>query len=205
MKFNKIITILVVILVILLAMIAGVYIYKSQNNASIGGTNSENNLDLADKVTDECVEEWEEMQNNLNSINVNTSDEKLSPNCSFTFKRHYLVCDHTTNEYVNIPEKMVNATYDVLQKNYEDWNIEKFSSNEVILSKDFEGECGEHYILRNVDGNIVVFKIENGIEEEYEKTDIAVDYLTETDKISFENGLKIYGKENLSQILEDFE
>ena len=61
MKFNKIITILVVILVILLAMIAGVYIYKSQNNASIGGTNSENNLGLADKVTDECVEEWEEM------------------------------------------------------------------------------------------------------------------------------------------------
>ena len=205
MKFNKIITILVVILVILLAMIAGVYIYKSQNNASIGGTNSENNLGLADKVTDECVEEWEEMQNNLNSINVNTSDEKLSPNCSFTFKRHYLVCDHTTNEYVNIPEKMVNATYDVLKKNYADWNIDKFSSNEFILSKDFEGECGEHYILRNVDGNIVVFKIENGIEEEYEKTDIAVDYLTETDKISFENGLKIYGKENLSQILEDFE
>lgn len=205
MKFNKIITILVVILVILLAMIAGVYIYKSQNNASTGETSTENNIGLADKVTDECVEEWEEMQNDLNSINVNTSDEKLSPNCSFTFKRHYLVCDHTTNEYVNIPEKMVNATYDVLQKNYEDWNIEKFSSNEVILSKDFEGECGEHYILRNVDGNIVVFKIENGIEEEYEKTDIAVDYLTETDKISFENGLKIYGKENLSQILEDFE
>lgn len=205
MKFNKIITILVVILVILLAMIAGVYIYKSQNNVSTGETSTENNIGLADKVTDECVEEWEEMQNNLNSINVNTSDEKLSPNCSFTFKRHYLVCDHTTNEYVNIPEKMVNATYDVLQKNYADWNIEKFSSNEVILSKDFEGECGEHYILRNVDGNIVVFKIENGIEEEYEKTDIAVDYLTETDKISFENGLKIYGKENLSQILEDFE
>ena len=205
MKFNKIITILVVVLVILLAMIAGVYIYKSPNNASTGETSTENNIGLADKVTDECVEEWEEMQNDLNSINVNTSDEKLSPNCSFTFKRHYLVCDHTTNEYVNIPEKMVNATYDVLQKNYEDWNIEKFSSNEVILSKDFEGECGEHYILRNVDGNIVVFKIENGIEEEYEKTDIAVDYLTETDKISFENGLKIYGKENLSQILEDFE
>ena len=205
MKFNKIITILVVILVILLAMIAGVYIYKSQNNVSTGETSTENNIGLADKVTDECVEEWEEMQNNLNSINVNTSDEKLSPNCSFTFKRHYLVCDHTTNEYVNIPEKMVNATYDVLQKNYADWNIDKFSSNEVILSKDFEGECGEHYILRNVDGNIVVFKIENGIEEEYEKTDIAVDYLTETDKISFENGLKIYGKENLSQILEDFE
>ena len=66
MKFNKIITILVVILVILLAMIAGVYIYKSQNNASTGETSTENNIGLADKVTDECVEEWEEMQNDLN-------------------------------------------------------------------------------------------------------------------------------------------
>ena len=81
----------------------------------------------------------------------------------------------------------------------------KDTENEVILLKDFEGECGEHYVLRNVDGNVVVFKIVNGIEEEYEKTDISIDYMTETDKISFENGLKVYGKQNLSQILEDFE
>ena len=31
------------------------------------------------------------------------------------------------------------------------------------------------------------------------------DYLTETDKISIKNGLKVYGKEHLNQTLEDFE
>ena len=41
--------------------------------------------------------------------------------------------------------------------------------------------------------------------EEFEKTDISIEYLTETDKIDIEKGLKVYGKENLSQIIEDYE
>ena len=42
-------------------------------------------------------------------------------------------------------------------------------------------------------------------EKEYQKTDISTEYLTDTDKIEIENGLKVYGKENLSQIIEDYE
>ena len=29
--------------------------------------------------------------------------------------------------------------------------------------------------------------------------------MTETDKITIKNGLKVYGKEHLNQVLEDFE
>ena len=201
---NKIIITLITILVILIGIIIGVGVYKTQ--IKVGeNKNIENNINISEKVTDECVEEWEEMQNDLNTRDTTANDVKLSPNCSFTFQKHYLVCDHTAIEYTNIPQEAVNKTEKELQQEYSDWKVEKFTENEVILSKDFEGECGEHYVLRNVDGNIVVFKIVNGIEEEYEKTDISVDYMTETDKISFENGLKVYGKQNLSQILEDFE
>ena len=46
---------------------------------------------------------------------------------------------------------------------------------------------------------------ENGQEKEYQKTDISTEYLTDTDKIEIKNGLKVYGKENLSQIIEDYE
>ena len=41
--------------------------------------------------------------------------------------------------------------------------------------------------------------------KEFEKTDISIEYLTDTDKIDIEKGLKVYGKENLSQIIEDYE
>ena len=57
-----------------------------------------------------------------------------------------------------------------------------------------------------MDGKVVVNLLnENGEENEFEKTDISIEYLTETDKIDIEKGLKVYGKENLSQIIEDYE
>ena len=36
-------------------------------------------------------------------------------------------------------------------------------------------------------------------------TDISIQYLPETDKINIQNGIKIYGTENLDKVLEDFE
>ena len=73
----------------------------------------------------------------------------------------------------------------------------------VIYETKYE-KCG--HVSRDVDGKVVVNLLnENGEEKEFEKTDISIEYLTDTDKIDIENGLKVYGKENLSQIIEDYE
>ena len=42
-------------------------------------------------------------------------------------------------------------------------------------------------------------------EEVYEKTEISVEYLTETDKVEIQNGIRVNGVEELNQLLEDFE
>ena len=69
-------------------------------------------------------------------------------------------------------------------------------------------------IINVITGNLkmkVIFKVYGakaticGYKEEFEKTDISIEYLTDTDKIDIEKGLKVYGKENLSQIIEDYE
>ena len=76
---NKIIITLITILVILIGIIIGVGVYKTQ--IKVGeNKNIENNINISEKVTDECVEEWEEIQNKQNSINTDSSEEKLSPN-----------------------------------------------------------------------------------------------------------------------------
>ena len=36
-------------------------------------------------------------------------------------------------------------------------------------------------------------------------TDVSVQYLSETDKLNLQDGIKIYGIENLDKALEDFE
>ena len=53
---------------------------------------------------------------------------------------------------------------------------------------------------------ITVYKInENNEEEIYEKTEISVEYLSETDKGKISEGIKVNGIEELNQLLEDFE
>ena len=204
MNINKAILILISILVVSFAIFIGIGIYGSfhqENKESI-----EENIVLSEKVTDECTEEWEQMEQEENTISTSgVEDVKISPNCSLTLKRHFTSCDHITNEYLNMPQEYVNMTQDEFIKNYEGWYVEKFVSNEVILSKDMSGECGEHFVIRDENGFLNVYRVVDGVEEEYENTEISVEYLPETDKINFRDGLKVYGKENLSQILEDFE
>ena len=60
--------------------------------------------------------------------------------------------------------------------------------------------------MKEDDGKITVYKInENNEEETYEKTEISVEYLSETDKGKISEGIKVNGIEELNQLLEDFE
>ena len=204
MNINKAILILISILVVFFAIFIGIGIYGSFQQENKEGIKE--NIVLSEKITDECTEEWEQMEQEENTISTSgVEDVKISPNCSLTLKRHFTGCDHITNEYLNMPQEYVNMTQDEFIKNYEGWYVEKFVSNEVILSKDMSGECGEHFVIRDENGFLNVYRVVDGVEEEYETTEISVEYLPETDKINFRDGLKVYGKENLSQILEDFE
>ena len=122
------------------------------------------------------------------------------------FKKIYNECQHTINEYIDVPQKLVNGTEEDLKKEYQNWEIQKYSSNEIILYREFDSNCGQHFILRNDNGKITIYKInENNEEEVYEKTEISVEYLTETDKVEIQNGIRVNGVEELNQLLEDFE
>ena len=142
----------------------------------------------------------------IEEIATNSQEEKISPNCLLILKKYYDECNHTINEYVDVPQDLVNGTEEDLKKEYPYWQIEKYSSNEIILYKEFNSNCGQHFVLREDEGKITVYKInENNEEEIYEKTEISVEYLSETDKSKISEGIKVNGIEELNQLLEDFE
>lgn len=204
---NKIIVTIISIVVIFFAVFVGVGVYNKQEENQ--NTNQvKNTTEISELIIDECTEEWEEMSA-MNELDIQTNTQEqiqLSPNCSFTFKTYYQECGHTANQYINIPQELVNKTEEEVKQKYSEWTIQNFESNQVVLSKNQSGECGEHYVLRDVEGKIVVYVINNkGEEEVFQKTEISTDYLTETDKITIKNGLRVYGKENLNQVIEDFE
>lgn len=198
--------IMLVSAVIIIGIISGLTIYNKNKNSQNNIIVNEINM-VSKKVTDECTEEYEEMERQAKlDIEANSSEEKISPNCLITLKRYYNECQHTINEYIDVPNDLVNGTREDLEKEYPNWEIQKFSSNEIILYKEFDSNCGQHFILRNDNGKISIYKInENNEEEIYEKTEISVEYLTESDKVEIQNGLRVNGIEELNQLIEDFE
>lgn len=198
---NKTIITMISIIVIMAAIITAVVIYKPKESE----VPQEIQIGVADEeILDDCTDEYQEMQDEM--LQANSSEEKISPNCFITLKKLYKECGHTTSEYLEIPEELVNKTQEDLKEKYENWNIEKFSDTEIILSKEEEGECGEHFIVRDKEGKVTIYEVlKDGSEQEYEVTDIWTEYLTQTDKINMQNGIRVNGKQALNQLIEDFE
>ena len=198
--------IILVVAIIIIGIVAGLAIYNKNEKAQNNIVENEINK-VSEKITDECTEEYEESERQAKlDIETNSSEEKISPNCLITLKRYYNECQHTINEYIDVPQNLVNGMQEDLEKEYPNWEIQKYSSNEIILYREFDSNCGQHFILRNDNGKITIYKINEEMQEEvYEKTEISVEYLTEKDKVEIQNGIRVNGVEELNQLLEDFE
>ncbi len=159
-----------------------------------------------EKVTDECVYENNEIENDMDEIKVSETETKVSPNAELVIKKYYNECGHTIEEVREVTNDMVNKTQKEVEELYPDYKIESFDNNKIVLLKEEEGQCDEHYIVKDENSNIVIYKLlADGTEEIYQNTGIPTEYLTETDKINLRDGIKIFGRENLNSLIEDFE
>lgn len=166
--------------------------------------NTKKEAKISEKIEDKCTEEYTK---ETKIEEVVATKKKVSANSQLIIKKYFKQCDHTINEYVEMPQELVNLTKEEVQKKYNDWKVIGFEPNKVTLYKEFDDMCGEHFKLKVEEGKIVIYQInKEGNQSIYEKTNISSEYLTQTDLISIENGgLDVYGKEELNKIIEDFE
>ena len=197
----------IIIISLILAISAGVATYFIVRQNKKSETIPETNTYIAEKIEDECTEEYkEEQMEKQNTTEVSSTEEKVAANAILILKKYYTKCDHTINEYVELPQELVNLTKEQVQEKYADWEVIGFEKGKITLYKEFDDVCGEHFKLKVEDGKIVVYKENNdGSETLYEKTNISSEYLTEADLLNMQDGLEIYGKEELNQVIEDFE
>ena len=100
----------------------------------------------------------------------------------------------------------MNSTKKEIEELYSEWEVEEFSSNSIMLSQENNSICNGHYVLKLDDDTVDVYHINsNGEEELYQVTGIYMDYLTSEDIANLKDGIYIYGKENISSVIEDFE
>ena len=144
--------------------------------------------------------------NSLDTISTSSTEEKVSPNAEFALKKYYNECGHFKFEYAKLPEELVNLTKEEIEDFYDDWEVEEFSANKIVLVKEISSLCDEHFIIKLGEKYVQIFHLEpDGNLVLYKTTDISRDYLPAEDISKLEQGMYIFGEGKLNSIIEDFE
>lgn len=139
-------------------------------------------------------------------LQASAIEEKILPTAEFAMKKVYNECGHFKFEYAELPQELVNLTEEELEAYYKDWEIEEFSPSKIILTKEINSLCDEHFIIKLGEKYVQVFHLEpDGNLVVYETTDISREYLPEEDIKKLEEGIYVFGEGKLNSILEDFE
>ena len=192
---KKYIIALLVIITIIAGIIVGVFI-ANKNKTSNLEPETQTQLARVRKNT----------QNEIQIIETASTQIKTSPNCLFVFQTYYKNCKHTITEKIDIPKECVNQTEEELQEKYKDFKIKEFTSTEVTFYKEKEGICDEHYIIKDNNGYVAIYRVDSfGKESLKETTEIVTSYLPETDRAKLKEGIQAIGKEELNAHIEDYE
>ena len=199
---NKLIVTMLAIVVVIGAIFTAVIVFTPKHSQDVEKIQTEI---AEEEILDECTDEYEEMEYEK-TVKANTQEEKTSPNCSLTIKTYYSKCGHTKNEYTNLPQDFVNLSKEEIQEKYQDYEIQDFATNAIVIYQEKQGDCGEHYRVKDKNGTVTIYQVlEDGTEQEMETTGITTEYLPDTDKINMKNGIQVNGKQELNQLIEDFE
>lgn len=194
-NLNKKIAITIsIISIVLLGAIFGYIMFDSQPEV-----NEDTMLDNENVLAIENNQE-------ISAVQTAVEEEKTTPNTLVIYKTYYTVCKHYIQRYEDIDISLVNLTEKEFKEKNREWSIDRFSAEEIELSKEEEVFCNEHYKLKLENDVIVIYKIdEAGKETEYEQTGITTEYLTNEDILKLTTGIEVYGKENLTSTMEDYE
>lgn len=139
-------------------------------------------------------------------LEASAIEEKVLPTAEFAMKKVYNECGHFKFEYAELPQELINLTEEELEAYYKDWEIEEFSPSKIILTKEINSLCDEHFIIKLGEKYVQVFHLEpDGNLVVYETTDISREYLPEEDIKKLEEGIYVFGEGKLNSVLEDFE
>ena len=195
---RKWVIISLIIAIIIAIVISMIVIFCGRNETS--DIDNTTQRELANKIQKNIEE------SNIQIVSTSASEEKTSPNAMISFRTYYKECEHTTTKNIQIPEELVNMSQADIEEKYKEWALEEFSSNYIIFKSEKEGICDEHYLLKENNGYIAIYRIDEFQNETLiETTGVVTAYLPEADLLELRDGIRVFGNDRLNARLEDYE
>ena len=160
---------------------------------------------VIDSVQDVVIKNVQNEQKKEEVEEVVAKEKRVSPYAKMIIEKKFSKCGHTTLNVLDVPKELVNLTEEDIKKKYSGWEMKDFSEDEFTLYRIIEANCDDHFVLKDEDGYIAVYaELTENIKNLVEKTEIEVNSLREEDRNDLIEGIRIYGKEELTSIIEDF-
>ena len=186
------ITIIIITIGIILGFLIGIYLYNTNQESK--------NLIISEKEEAKIETKKEDKE-------VSNQEKLITPNTKIIIKTYYKDCNHIIEESATPADEWINLNEEELSKQANNFTIQKFSPEEVVLYKEENGFCNEHYLLIEKNGDIEVYFLDEKGEMKFMTNivDIATELLPEKDREELKTGIKVYGKKELNKKIEDFE
>ena len=186
------ITIIIITIGIILGFLIGIYLYNTNQESK--------NLIISEKEEKKKKKKKEDKE-------VSNQEKLITPNTKIIIKTYYKDCNHIIEESATPADEWINLNEEELSKQANNFTIQKFSPEEVVLYKEENGFCNEHYLLIEKNGYIEVYFLDEKGEMKFMTNivDIATELLPEKDREELKTGIKVYGKKELNKKIEDFE
>lgn len=186
------ITIIIITIGIILGFLIGIYLYNTNQESK--------NLIISEKEEAKTETKKEDKE-------VSNQEKLITPNTKIIIKTYYKDCNHIIEESATPADEWINLNEEELSKQANNFTIRKFSPEEVVLYKEENGFCNEHYLLIEKNGYIEVYFLDEKGEMKFMTNivDIATELLPEKDREELKTGIKVYGKKELNKKIEDFE
>lgn len=186
------ITIIIITIGIILGFLIGIYLYNTNQESK--------NLIISEKEEAKTETKKEDKE-------VSNQEKLITPNTKIIIKTYYKDCNHIIEESAALEDEWINLNEEELSKQANNFTIQKFSPEEVVLYKEENGFCNEHYLLIEKNGYIEVYSLDEKGEMKFMTNivDIATELLPEKDREELKTGIKVYGKKELNKKIEDFE
>lgn len=158
-----------------------------------------------DSVQDVVIKNVQSEKESGEVEEVIAQETRVSPYAKMVIEKKFSKCGHTTVNILEVPKELINLTENEIEERYGGWELTSFSEKEFTLYRVIEANCDDHYVLKDEDGYIAVYaELTDEIKNLVEKTEIDVNSLREEDRIDLSEGIRIYGKEELTSLMEDF-
>ena len=96
---------------------------------------------------------------NDNGIETVNTEYKVGVNTDFTIITRYTLCNHEIQNKVEITKEMINMTYNDVANMYRGYEVVQFNNDKVVLKKTLNEFCKEHYLVKEIDGKIGVYRV----------------------------------------------